>query len=151
MFLCTYRISGDWNPCKSLFLKFVNFFISGWRQIIPTIWYLLLHIFWHTVGWRMGEVIVLSFHRYQKIYTVVSMICYTHYLDPCIREYWLPPSHVQIFCLGFMNREIELIGFLLLRYSSSFFKTSLIFCSIIRLRLITVSVKKLLRYFSSWK
>jgi hypothetical protein len=72
-----------------------------------------------------GEVILLSFHQYPKICTVVSMISDTHYLVPCVREYGLPPSDIKIlFCLGLKKKEIELIGFLILRYSSSFFTTS---------------------------
>jgi hypothetical protein len=73
----------------------------------------------------MGKVILLSFHQCPKICTVVSMISDTHYLDPCVREYGLPPSDKKIlFCLGFKNREIELIYFLILRNLSSFCKTS---------------------------
>ena len=66
----------------------------------------------------MGEVILLPFHQYPKFCTVVIMISYTHYLDPCIRDYGLPPSDIKIlFRLGFKNREIELIGFLILTHS----------------------------------
>jgi hypothetical protein len=67
----------------------------------------------------MGEVILLSFHQYPEICTVVSMISDTHYLVPCVKEYGLPHTDINIlFCLGFKNREIGLIGFLILKYSS---------------------------------